>query len=179
MKVFIAGPRAISELNEDVKQKLENICIKNYEVFVGDAYGVDSCVQRFLCQKNYRNVTIFVSGESARNNYGNWNTRTINVDSNVSGFEFYAQKDIEMAKMADIGFMIWNGKSKGTFNNIINLLKMKKEVVLYFAKSNNFYDFKDLNEFNNFLKRNVKLSSNLRKIIPKVDSKEFVQVGLF
>lgn len=38
-----------------------------------------------------------------------------------------------MAKNADIGFMIWNGKSKGTFNNMINLLNLGKEVILYYV----------------------------------------------
>ena len=36
-----------------------------------------------------------------------------------------------MAKKADIGFMIWNGKSRGTFNNIVNCIKLNKEVIIY------------------------------------------------
>lgn len=179
MKVFIAGPRAINELNEKVCQKLENICSKNYDILVGDAYGVDSCVQMFLSNRKYKNVTVFVSGKSARNNYGNWVIKKIFVDSGISGFDFYAKKDLDMAKNADIGFMVWNGKSKGTFNNIINLLKMNKEVVLYYVLTNNFYDFKNLNEFNDFLNKNIKLNSNLKKLMPKIDSNKFVQVGLF
>lgn len=61
MKVFIAGPRAIHELDENVCKKLENICNKNYDIFIGDAYGIDSCVQKFLNQKLYKNVTVFAS----------------------------------------------------------------------------------------------------------------------
>lgn len=34
-----------------------------------------------------------------------------------------------MAKAADYGFMIWNGKSKGTLNNIINLVQYNKNVL--------------------------------------------------
>lgn len=51
MKVFIAGPRIVNELDECVKQKLENICIKQYEVFVGDADGIDSCIQKYMQSK--------------------------------------------------------------------------------------------------------------------------------
>ena len=61
MKVFIAGPRAINELNENICKKLENICNKKYDIFIGDAYGIDSCVQKFLYQKSYKNVTVFAS----------------------------------------------------------------------------------------------------------------------
>ena len=57
MKVFIAGPRIVNELDECVKQKLENICTKQYEVFVGEADGIDSCIQKYMRSKNYKNVT--------------------------------------------------------------------------------------------------------------------------
>ena len=53
-----------------------------------------------------------------------WNIEKEIVDSNVKGIEFYTRKNIEMAKKADLGFMIWNGKSKGTFNNLINLTNL-------------------------------------------------------
>ena len=83
---------------------------------------IDSSIQKFLQLKSYKNVTVFTSKGIARNNYGNWKIEKVEVAKNVTGFEFYAQKDLEMAEKANIGFMIWNGKSKGTFNNIINLL---------------------------------------------------------
>ena len=56
MKVFIAGPRVINELDENIVTKLKSICKKNYDVLVGDAKGVDSSVQRFLVEKNYKYV---------------------------------------------------------------------------------------------------------------------------
>lgn len=111
MKIFIAGPRAIKELDKNISVKLENICAKSYEVLVGDADGIDSSIQKLLQIKSYRNVTVFASNGIARNNYGDWNIETVEVDNDVTGFDFYAQKDLEMAKRADIGFMIWNGKS--------------------------------------------------------------------
>ena len=132
MKVFIAGPRIVNELDECVKQKLENICTKQYEVFVGEADGIDSCIQKYMRSKNYKNVTIFASNGIARNNFGGWRVECVNVDHNITGFEFYIQKDLEMAKQADIGFMIWNGKSRGTFNNIVNCIKLNKEVIIYY-----------------------------------------------
>lgn len=48
MKIFIAGLRAIKELDKNISVKLENICAKNYEVLVEDADGIDSSIQKLL-----------------------------------------------------------------------------------------------------------------------------------
>ena len=53
------------------------------------------------------------------------------VPASVRGFEFYKQKDIAMANTADYGFMIWDGESKGTLNNMINLISRNKPVMVY------------------------------------------------
>lgn len=179
LKIFIAGPRAIKELDKNICVKLENICAKNYDVLVGDADGIDSCIQRFFEAKSYRKVTIFASKGIARNNYGDWKIETVNVANNITGFDFYAQKDLVMAKKADIGFMIWNGKSRGTFNNIVNLLKLEKNVILYYIPNQKFYQIKTIKDLNNFLSTNVKLDSKLKKILPERDNNQFVQACLF
>ena len=106
---------------------------------------------------------------NVRNNFGNWFVQNVSVEPNITGFDFYAKKDLEMAKKADIGFMIWNGKSRGTFNNIVNLLKMNKEVVLYYDVTNELYHLKNLNDLNIFLNDNVKSISKLQSIRPKID----------
>ena len=169
----------IKELDENVYRKLNSICEKEYNVLVGDADGIDSSVQKFLKEKKYKNVTIFASNGMARNNYGNWEIENVIVDNNITRFDFYAQKDLEMAKNADIGFMIWNGKSKGTFNNMINLLNLEKEVILYFVPNQKFYYFKTMKDLNNFLKTNVKLDNRLKKLLPNKEIKEFIQVCIF
>ena len=108
MKVFIAEPRIVREIDKNIIFKLENICDKNYEILIGDAAGIDSCVQKFLQFKLYKNVIVFASKGIARNNYGDWKIEKVEVSNQVTGFEFYAQKDLQMAKKADVGFMIWN-----------------------------------------------------------------------
>jgi len=40
-----------------------------------------------------------------------------------------------MVKDTDYGFMIWDTKSKGTLNNIVNLLREKKTVIVYVSLS--------------------------------------------
>ena len=44
-----------------------------------------------------------------------------------------------MAEDADYGFMIWNGKSRGTLSNMVNLVGFNKEVLLYFTPHKKFY----------------------------------------
>ena len=179
MKVFIAGPRIVREIDKNIIFKLENICDKNYEILIGDAEGIDSCVQKFLQFKLYKNVIVFASKGIARNNYGDWKIEKVEVSNQVTGFEFYAQKDFQMAKKADVGFMIWNGKSKGTFNNIINLLEFDKQVVLYYLPNQKFYYFKKKDELKEFLVTNVKLDSKLKKLLNEKEIKSFFQTCLF
>ena len=176
MRVFIAGPRAIKELDEKIYTKLNNICEKEYDILVGDAEGIDSSVQKFLQNKGYKNVIVFASNGIARNNYGEWKIQKVDVDKNVTGFDFFAQKDLEMATRADIGFMIWNGKSKGTFNNIINLLKLKKEVIMYYVPNKKIYQFKQMNDLYLFLNTNIKLDSKLKKLLPKREANKSIQI---
>ena len=176
MKIFIAGPRAINELDENIVTKLKNICKKNYDVLVGDAKGVDSSVQRFLVKKNYKYVTVYASKGIARNNYGNWKIENVKIPNNITGFDFYAQKDLEMAKDSNIGFMIWNGKSKGTFNNIINLLKLNKEVILYYMPNQKFYHLRNMEDF---IHINIKIDNKLKKMLLQKDINKFVQMCLF
>ena len=179
LKIFIAGPRAIKSLDKNIINKIDNICRKNYEIVVGDADGIDSSVQEYLNQRKYKNVKLYASNGMARNNYGNWRVENVKVDSNIKGFDFYAQKDLKMVKDADIGFMIWNGESKGTFNNMINLLNMKKEVILYYIIDKKFYKISNENELSKFLSANVKLDNKLLKVLDNVKKSKFEQVCLF
>ena len=179
MRVFIAGPRLINDLDENITEKLNSICDKGYNILVGDASGIDSLTQKFLAKRQYKSVQVYSSNGRVRNNYGNWKIKNVKVDSQIQGFEFYAQKDIKMVEDCDIGFMIWNGESKGTFNNILNLLNSRKSVVLYFVNYGKFYLFNELNEFIIFLDKNVKLNSKLKKIMNANIKSDIEQVCIF
>lgn len=131
MKVFVAGPRAVKVLNNNVTDVLSRMIEQQLTVLLGDASGVDRLVQKYFADVKYPNVYVYASNGKARNNLGDWPIHKVEVSGNVKGFNFYAQKDIRMAQDADNGFMIWNGKSKGTLNNIINLTNQNKKVVIY------------------------------------------------
>jgi hypothetical protein len=140
----MAGPRAFTKLNEAIKARLQGICEKGYDILIGDANGADKAIQQYFSDVNYPNVTIYASNGKARNNTGNWQVEAVPVPANVRGFDFYAMKDKAMAANADYGFMIWNGKSKGTLSNIINLLNQEKKTLIYFTPQSKFINITTL-----------------------------------
>ena len=175
MKVFIAGPRAVSKLNNQVKERLNNIINNDFTVLVGDCSGVDKQIQQYCYSLNYNNVKVYASNGNARNNIGHWEVEKVEVEKTKKGFEFYAAKDLEMAKAADYGFMIWNGKSKGTFTNIINLINIEKKSVIYFIPERTFYTISSLQDFAKLIKKcDVAIKEIYNKIV-----NSFEQLSLY
>ena len=128
-KIFIGGSKTIHTIDDNVKEKIQEIIKSQYDVLIGDCFGVDKAVQEFFYENGYRNVTVYVSGEHVRNNVGDF--KVCNIPTDKEGCEFYRQKDIAMTKEADCGFMIWDGKSKGTLSNIAELLSRNKTCEVY------------------------------------------------
>ena len=139
MKVFIGGARQLRSLNKNITERLDNIYQKQFEILIGDATGIDEEVQKYYFNKRYDNVIIYASNGKVRHNVGNWEVKGVEVPKNVTGFDFYAAKDLQMSNDADYGFMIWNGKSKGTWNNICNLTNMNKPVLVYVTTYKRFF----------------------------------------
>ena len=102
--------------------------------------------ESYLLNKEYRNVIVFCMANGCRNNLGQWETRRIQVSGNKNGFEFYSAKDMEMVKEADYGFMLWDTKSKGTLQNIINLLKSEKNTLVYISSEQAFLTLNALDD---------------------------------
>jgi hypothetical protein len=154
-KVFIGGSIKITRLNKDLERRIDNIIQKEYVIFIGDAPGADKAVQKYLFDKMYKNVRIFCMGNECRNNAGNWKTSNIIGEKSNSrkDYFYYSIKDMEMAREADYGFMIWDGKSKGTLNNIINLLKLNKKILAYFSPTKEFCKLINLNDLENLLNK--------------------------
>ena len=139
MKVFISGSKSISALPEEVKSLLDSYIDTGAEILVGDCYGVDAAVQMYLDSKGYRNVTIYCSGETPRNNFvtGAKVRSCAEAAKGLTGREFHYVKDIQMANDCDQAIMIWDGKSKGTGENIRRIKELKKpyqEIILTSCK---------------------------------------------
>lgn len=161
MKVFIGGSRKISKINQEIKSRIDNFIRNNFIILIGDANGVDKSVQTYLLSKNYRNVYVYCVNNECRNNIGGWGIRNIKSNSHRKDFKYYSSKDNDMAQETDFGFMIWDGESKGTLNNIINLLKQKKKVSVYFSPRKIFYDIKDFADLNDAFPKYHNLNSEL------------------
>lgn len=130
MKIFIGGSISIKHLDQPVKEALNTLLANGSEILVGDAYGVDSLIQKYCLDKGYKNVTIYTCNYQPRNNLGNFKIKHISAKG-VFGREFYTQKDISMSNDCDFAFMIWDGYSKGTLNNINRLSELGKKVDVY------------------------------------------------
>lgn len=129
MKIFISGSISINQLPEAALLKLESIMSKRYEILIGDAKGADYNVQKVLAQNGYNNVLVYHVGNHARNNVYNWNTRQI-PSSREKGRALFTLKDTAMARDADYALMIWDGKSKGTLNNMREMSKLNKKFLV-------------------------------------------------
>ena len=152
-KMFIGGSRRLTKMNVTVKAKLEAMIQKNYVILVGDANGADKTVQKYLIDRHYSNVIVFCMANGCRNNLGQWEERRVQVNGRENGFEYYSVKDAQMAREADYGFMLWDAKSKGTFQNILNLLNGNKRTLVYISPQRDFIVLDTLDDIPSLLQK--------------------------
>lgn len=133
MNIFIGGSKEIGTLSPAVKKMLYAIIRNGHHILLGDCYGIDLAVQRFLKEQNYRCVTVYTACNNVRNNVGNWDE--VIIKSSKMGYLAHKEKDIKMALDCDFGIMIWDGKSKGTAANIDYLTTLGKKVIIIRDKS--------------------------------------------
>ena len=150
-RIFVAGSRQISRLPAAVRNRIDTMIENGFQILVGDANGADKAVQRHLAAKSYLNVVVHCMENHCRNNVGHWPTRQISSPQGVRGFAYYSLKDNAMAEAAQYGFMLWDGKSKGTINNIISLSRANKPVVVYVAPAKNFQTIKSFGDLKGVL----------------------------
>ena len=150
-KIFIGGSRHVSRLPAPVRARLDTIMEKGLPVIVGDANGADKAMQRYLSFKNYNKVEVFCSGSECRNNIGHWQIRQIDAETRSRGRSFYIAKDRAMAREADFGLMVWDGKSKGTLLNVFRLLKQGKKVVVYNTSEQKFAEIRTFDQWGHFI----------------------------
>jgi hypothetical protein len=149
--VFVAGSRQISRLPVEVRSRLDTMIEKGFQILVGDANGADKAVQSYLAGKEYPNVLVHCMEGHCRNNVGHWPTREVSAPRGARGFDFYSVKDRIMADAAQYGLMLWDGKSKGTINNVVNLSRDGKPVVVYIAPTKQFITVKALDDLRGVL----------------------------
>ena len=144
--VFIGGSRAVSRLNRRITERLDNIMNRQFTALIGDANGADKAVQRYFASRGYRNVTVHCM-DVCRNNVGDWPISQHTAQPNARRDRlYYAIKDEAMASEATCGFMLWDGRSKGTLANVVNLLNCQKKVLLYVGPKKSFFTLANLDD---------------------------------
>jgi hypothetical protein len=149
--IFVAGSRQISRLPAEVKTRLDTMIEKGFQILVGDANGADKAVQRYFAEKAYPNVLVHCMKDHCRNNVGSWPTRHVEAPRGAKGFDYYSLKDRAMSEAAGYGLMLWDGKSKGTVNNVVNLSRDHKPVVVYVAPTRQFRTIKSFDDLKELL----------------------------
>lgn len=180
MKVFVGGSRKIVHLDPEVQNRLFNIIHSGGTFLVGDASGADKAIQKFLSDNQYENVIVYYVGEMFRNNVGNWKTQNVKCATKKKDFNFFACKDAAMSKDAEYGFMLWDGISKGTINNAVNLLRENKKVLIFLSKSKEFVSLKGFDDLRALL-RGINFATKEKLIVElKIDelNDEVAQIGL-
>ena len=150
-KVFFGGSRKLGRLNRELRERIDKVINQKFLVLLGDANGADRAFQQYLTEKSYQNVLVFCAGDTCRNNVGRWKTRHVSLERDQKNFQYYAARDKEMSEVADYGFMLWDGKSKGTLNNIVNMLERDKSVLVYLSSKKHFFTLKSRDALSDIL----------------------------
>lgn len=140
--VFLGGSRRIARLNDSIRSKLDGLIDRGLWFFVGDANGADRALQQRLADRGYERVIVYAIAGSLRNNVGHWKVYLVNPPKGAHGFELYSAKDKQMANDASYGLMLWDGKSRGTLENVRNLLAQRKPVAVYLRSARRFVSLK-------------------------------------
>ena len=151
-KVFIGGSRAVSRLTGTIRDKLDDLINRQCAILIGDANGADKAVQEHLARQQYQHVIVYCVNHS-RNNVGNWPTKHVEAPGNRKDFAYYAAKDLAIAQDAKCGVMLWDGKSKGTLNNVQQLLSQGKKVLVYLAPEKAFHKLSTMLDLQELLRR--------------------------
>lgn len=145
-KVFISGSISVKSLDKIIIDSFNKILSNNLEVLVGDAPGIDTLVQDFFNHSDYTNLTVYSIQSFPRYKANeNYKTKYVEVSNEVKKErERQTFKDEAMSYESNYSLVIWDGKSKGSYANIIRALKLKKAIKVYYTIKNNFLDQKDI-----------------------------------
>lgn len=124
MNIFCFGSRSINVLSDNVKNKLKTCINKKFTILVGDCYGVDKEIQKYLLENKYYNVIVYHINKNPRNNIGNFITKKINGNRQID-------KDIAMCQDCNYFICLYDGKSIGSLRNIKNLQNLNKKGYIF------------------------------------------------
>jgi hypothetical protein len=130
-RVFLGGSKSITELTDEEKSVIDEYIENGCHILVGDCRGVDTEIQRYLAECEYKRVSIYATDGIAGNNIGNF--KVINCPSGRTpegrkhkDYSYYHLKDSRMLTLCDEILMFWDGKSRGSYDNLIDGIAKNK-----------------------------------------------------
>lgn len=154
--IFLGGSKTVCQLDDDVKKHLVRYMNLGYDFLIGDCTNVDCVMQKFLAENDYKNVTVYYSGERAKLNLGAWQEKHIFVGNN-KGCDLFKRKGEQMAVDCDQAFIVLHGQTHEILETIERMCNMRKTCTIATCtkgKYNLFYlyepsDFTRLKEYLN------------------------------
>lgn len=144
--VFVSGSMSIWELPMLVIKWLDRLVAKKNTILVGDASGVDFQIQKYLAKLEYHKVTVYSAYARPRNIASRYfDAICLSLPLPITKEE-QTKKDVMMTEQSDISFVIWDGTSSGSYQNILRCLSSGKEIQIYLASEARYLEKSQLNE---------------------------------
>ncbi|MCK5538108.1 MAG: hypothetical protein KAI79_14880 [Bacteroidales bacterium] len=139
--VFISGSIAIKKIPLSVENSINKIIDQNIQILVGDADGIDTKIQNYCKRRNYSNVIVYSIYPLPRYKVPDFEKKyiVVNIDSKKER-ERQKEKDAAMTIDSDYSLVIWDGVSKGSYQNILRAIEKDKKVKVYLNQENKFLD---------------------------------------
>lgn len=146
--VFISGSISIKKLPQEVINSIEKIIENKIHILVGDADGIDTLIQNFCLSKNYINLTVYsISAIPRYKASDTFNFKHIFPDESIKKERARQQeKDKAMTLDSEFTFVIWDGKSKGSYANLLRALENNKKIKVYNNINKRFLEQSKINK---------------------------------
>lgn len=146
--VFISGSISIKKLPQEVINSIEKIIENKIHILVGDADGIDTLIQNFCLSENYANLTVYsISAIPRYKASDTFNFKHIFPDESIKKERVRQQeKDKAMTLDSEFTFVIWDGKSKGSYANLLRALENNKKIKVYNNINKRFLEQSNINK---------------------------------
>lgn len=147
-KVFISGSISIKKLPIEVINSIKKIIENKIQILVGDADGIDTLIQDFCLNENYTNLTVYSISAIPRYKASNeFKFKHIFPDEEIKKERARQQeKDKAMTLDSEFSFVVWDGKSKGSYANLIRALENNKKIKIYDNTAKYFFEPSKINK---------------------------------
>ena len=155
MKVFCDGAQMSYTNNNVITQKIDEYISAKSDIFVSDYNYGDYETQKYLSEKEYKNVTIVFTRDAdeydewPRENVGEWPYKMLirkQYEFNLNPLIAFA-----MAEECDEGFFAWDGTDIDVFVGILLFLGHGKKCLIYNSNHGNIKAVKKIEEWQTYV----------------------------